>query len=167
MIVPIKWLQEYIDIPNDAQLIAEKFTSIGYMLDRPIMEDHGDFILDLEVRQNRSDCLSLIGLARELGAVMDKPLKMPKLKDLSHLNAGDIEITLENPDLCYRFNTITIKNLSHKPSPDWLKSRLEQYGVKSISALVDITNYVMIEFGQPLHAFDMDTLHGEQIVVRS
>jgi phenylalanyl-tRNA synthetase beta chain len=95
MIVPISWLNEYIDGPTDAQELAEKFTFIGYMLDHPVYQVGDDYILDLEVRQNRSDCLSLIGLARELGAVIDKHVIMPQILDLSNVSSGKTKINIE------------------------------------------------------------------------
>ncbi len=167
MIVPIAWLQEYLELSSmKAQEIAEKFTYIGYMLDRPIQQV-GDFtVLDLEVRQNRSDCLSLIGLARELGAVIDQRVTLPEKLDISQLPSGNVIINIENKELCYRFNTITIQNIKNGNSPDWMKARLEAYGIKSINALVDITNYVMIEYGQPLHAFDARKLPEKNLTIR-
>lgn len=167
MIVPIQWLQEYLDLSSmEAQEIAEKFTHIGYMLDRPIQQV-GDFtVLDLEVRQNRSDCLSLIGLARELGAVIEHNILLPESSNISDLPSGAININIEDDSLCYRFNTITIKNIKNGESPDWMKSRLGAYGIKSINALVDITNYVMVEYGQPLHAFDAQKLPEKTLTIR-
>ena len=154
MNVPITWLQEYIDVPLDAQLLADKFTYIGHMLDRPPQQIGKEIVLDLEVRQNRSDCLALVGLARELGAVMNKPIKIPKGYDINNIKSGGLTITIEDPNLCYRFNTLTITGIQNKQSPDWMRHRLETYGIKSINILVDITNYVMVETGQPLHAFE-------------
>jgi phenylalanyl-tRNA synthetase beta chain len=167
MIVPISWLNEYIDGPTDAQELAEKFTFIGYMLDHPVYQVGDDYILDLEVRQNRSDCLSLIGLARELGAVIDKHVMMPQILDLSNVSSGKTKINIENAELCYRFNTLTISNIENKQSPDWMKKKLESYGIKSINALVDITNYVMIELGQPLHAFDAHKISNKELTIRT
>lgn len=167
MIVPIEWLQEYLELSSmKAEDIAEKFTYIGYMLDRPIQSVNEFTVLDLEVRQNRSDCLSLIGLARELGAVINQHAKVPETTDFSQIQSENINITIEDENLCYRFNTITIQNIKNGSSPDWMKARLEAYGIKSINALVDITNYVMVEYGQPLHAFDAQKLPEKQLVIR-
>jgi phenylalanyl-tRNA synthetase beta chain len=137
------------------------------MLDHPVYQVGDDYILDLEVRQNRSDCLSLIGLARELGAVIDKHVIMPQILDLSNVSSGKTKINIENAELCYRFNTLTISNIENKQSPDWMKKKLESYGIKSINALVDITNYVMIELGQPLHAFDAHKISNKELTIRT
>lgn len=166
MIVPLNWLKEYIDISETPEEIAKAFTSIGYMLDRPITEIKGDSVLDLEVRQNRSDCLSLIGLARELGAVLKRPIKLPESSERLGETVGKTQIDIPEPELCPRFFGLTIENISVKESPDWMKQRLETYGIKSINNIVDITNYVATELGMPLHAYDADKVADRHIIIR-
>lgn len=169
MNVPVSWLKQYIDVDSDPKDIAERFTFIGYMLDKPAENVGDDVVLDLEVRQNRSDCLSIIGLARELSAVMNVPLKEPDL-DSSNLDGSSDDshttINIQDEDLCYRFNTVTMTGLKNTDSPDWLKKHLEAYGIASKNALVDITNYVMVEYGQPLHAFDADKISNGVLTIR-
>jgi phenylalanyl-tRNA synthetase beta chain len=167
MKVPIDWLKHYVDVPEDTQSIARDLTSIGHMQDGPFKEVAGDTVIDLEIRQNRSDCLSLIGIAREVAAITGHELKLPKsyTTPLS-LETKDLSITIENTDVCYRFNAIEIGNIHITESPEWLKKRLESYGIKSINNVVDITNFVMIECGQPLHAFDKNKVDGQTIRVR-
>lgn len=167
MIVPITWLKEYIDLNESPEEIAEAFTSIGYMLDRPISHVDDTAVLDLEVRQNRSDCLSLVGLARELGAVLKRPVKMPEMvSDLGQSN-GTTHIHIPDPDLCYRFQAITLEGISISDSPDWMKARLEAYGIKTINAIVDVTNYVSTELGMPMHAYDADKVVNRTITIRA
>jgi phenylalanyl-tRNA synthetase beta chain len=167
MKVPIEWLKQYVDVPADTQSIARSLTSIGHMQDGPFKEVAGDTVIDLEIRQNRSDCLSLIGIAREVSAITGKELLLPDAYNQpSTLSKKDIDISIENPELCYRFNAVEIKNIHIAESPEWLKKRLQSYGVKSINNLVDITNFVMIELGQPLHAFDSSIIENTSINIR-
>lgn len=161
MKVPINWLREYIDVPADVQEISRVFTSLGYMLDGAPVEIEGDTVLDLEVRQNRGDCLSLIGLAEELSAYYKTPVKDPD-GDPKLLNRPSTQlIAIEDSTKCYRFNALRIEMITNGTSPDWMQKRLLSYGITPINTLVDITNYVMLEIGQPLHAFDAAKVHGE------
>lgn len=167
MKVPLSWLREYVALQTSPSELMRHLTAIGHMQDGPAKEIAGDQVYDLEVRQNRSDCLSLVGVAREAAAVLEATLhdpaeRSPELPAAS----GAIKLHIEDPDLCYRFNTVTLTGVKVGPSPDWLRNRLEAYGMKSINTIVDITNYVMIEQGQPLHAFDLDTLAGAELHVR-
>lgn len=129
----------------------------------------GDVILDINVTANRPDCQSVLGLAREVAAVLNKPLKMPDLsfgvnKNVSTLNT----VTVKNKafDLCPRYKARLVKNVKIAESPLWLKRRLFLMGLRSINNVVDITNYVLLEIGQPMHAFDVKTLGGNEIIVR-
>lgn len=167
MKVPINWLKDYVEIDDDQELMR-RLTSVGHMQDGPSKEIGSDKVYDLEVRQNRSDCLSMLGIARESAAVSGKTIKDPylNLKPLPDLKAGTT-IKIEDPKLCYRFNTITFKNVKIGESPEWLKQKLTAYGMKSINNLVDITNFVMLELGQPLHAFDVEKVKSQTLIVRS
>ena len=162
--VPINWLKEYIDFSNDEELMA-KLTSIGHMQDGPPVKVGETQVYDLEVRQNRPDCLSLIGIAREAGAVLDKKVKYPQV-NLYKQQAGRTRVEIVDPKLCYRFNTVTIEGLKVAESPQWLKEKLNAYGIKTVNNLVDITNFVMVEVGQPLHAFDRAKIKDEILVMR-
>jgi phenylalanyl-tRNA synthetase beta chain len=167
MKLPINWLKDYIDVPADQNELMAHLTSIGHMQDGPPKEIAGDVVYDLEIRQNRSDCLSILGLAREAAASLDIKIKdptigLPEIGD----NKNGTEIIIDDPKLCYRFNTVTISNLTVKESPLWLKNKLEAYGIKSINSVVDITNFVMVELGQPLHAYDKKQINNQKIVIR-
>lgn len=127
-----------------------------------------DSVLDIAVTPNRPDCLSVIGIAREIAALTHQPLRYP---DTTMQSEGDeirerTSVTLLDPELCPRYVARMIEGVKVGPSPSWLKNRLEKVGLRSISNVVDVTNYVMLEYGQPLHAFDFDLLEGGRIVVR-
>ena len=127
-------------------------------------------VMELEITPNRPDCLSIIGMAREAAASLDKHLKYPWLKIMKE--EGNIDdfvdsIEIEEPSLCKRYYARVIKDVKVKDSPLWLQTRLMEAGVRPINNIVDITNYVMLEYGQPLHAFDLDTLKGKKIIVRN
>ncbi|MFZ5564022.1 MAG: phenylalanine--tRNA ligase subunit beta [Thermodesulfobacteriota bacterium] len=137
---------------------------------RPLAEAMGlaDTVLDLNITPNRADCLSLIGIGREVAAICGRPLKKPPVAVAE--TAGDINsytsIAIDEPDLCPRYTARVLVDVAVGPSPSWLKDRLLSVGLKPINNVVDITNFVMMETGQPLHAFDLDRLAGSRIVVR-
>lgn len=167
MKVPLSWLQEYVDVPADPLELGRKLTSIGHMQDGPIKEVAGDRVLDLEIRQNRSDCYSILGIAREAAAVLETDLTVPAeyKQDLPSVPSVT-KIEIADPELCYRFNAVTLENVKVADSPDWLRQKLEAYGMKSINNVVDITNLVMLEIGQPLHAFDRDKIVNDTLRMR-
>ncbi|MDD5167538.1 MAG: phenylalanine--tRNA ligase subunit beta, partial [Syntrophales bacterium] len=127
-----------------------------------------DTVLDIGITPNRADCLSIIGIAREVAAITGKTLKHPKI-DISE-NDEDItaitSVSISDSDLCPRYSARIIKNVKIKPSPAWMRERLEAVGLRAINNIVDITNFVMMEMGQPLHAFDFRFLEEGRIVVR-
>ncbi len=127
-------------------------------------------VMELEITPNRPDCLSIIGMARETAASLNKVLKYPVINIVKQ--QGDISelvksIEVEDSSLCPRYYAKVIKDVEVKESPLWLQTRLMEAGVRPINNIVDVTNYVMLEYGQPLHAFDLDTLEGSKIIVRS
>jgi phenylalanyl-tRNA synthetase beta chain len=128
-----------------------------------------DVTFELKVTPNRADCLSHFGLARELGCVLGKPVKSPEVltKFSNESTKSKIKLDVENTQLCQRYAGRYITKVKIGPSPDWLKKRLEAVGQNSINNVVDVTNYVMLEMGQPLHAFDADQLAGAQVIVRT
>lgn len=188
MIIPISWLNDYVDVPDDTQDLMERLTAIGHMQDGPAQsvtvpgdengennDDHqtnqdshySETVYDLEVRQNRPDCLSLLGIARETAAAYGLQVKWPpayfsELPDLPVVT----EVEIKSNQLCHRFEVLTFDNVQIKTSPCWLKNKLISYGVKPINIVVDITNYVMIEIGQPLHAFDAQQITDQKLIVR-
>lgn len=127
-----------------------------------------DTVLDIGVTPNRSDCLSIIGIAREVAAITGKTIRYPRIDvtENSEEIAGITSVSIMDPDLCPRYTARIIKNISIKPSPSWMRERLEAVGLRAINNIVDITNFVMMELGQPLHAFDYRFLEEGRIVVR-
>lgn len=128
-------------------------------------------IIDFEITPNRPDCLSIEGLGRETAASLGKPFKNPRknLDELEVENKKEIEglkVDITAPDLCYRYIARVVKNVKIGPSPEWMVRRLKACGVRSINNIVDITNYVMLELGQPMHAFDINSIEGKHITVR-
>lgn len=126
-----------------------------------------DYIFDISITANRPDCQSVLGIAREVAAALDKPLKMPALDyTVSDYQDERLSITVEAPDLCPRYLGHYVRNITPGQSPRWMRRLLALCGLRSISNVVDITNFVMLEIGQPMHAFDMDTLESCRIIVR-
>ena len=128
-----------------------------------------DHVVEFEITPNRPDCLSVIGLAREASATFGKPLKLhtPEIKGCGGSIADYVDIEIEDPDLCPRYTARLVKNVKIGPSPAWMRERLRNSGVRPINNIVDITNYVMLEYGQPMHAFDFSCVEGGKIVVRT
>ena len=126
-----------------------------------------DYIFDISITSNRPDCQSILGIAREVAAVLGKELKMPATDyTCSEAKDPDLKITVEAPDLCPRYLGHYVRNIQVGPSPRWMRRNLALCGLRGISNVVDITNYVLLEIGQPMHAFDMEQLQEKQIVVR-
>ena len=128
-----------------------------------------DSIVEFEITPNRPDCLSVIGLAREASATFKRPLKLhtPEVKGCGGSIADLVDIEIEDGDLCPRYTARMVKNVKIAPSPAWMRERLRNSGVRPINNIVDITNYVMLEYGQPMHAFDFSCVEGGKIVVRT
>lgn len=126
-----------------------------------------DTVIDFEITPNRSDCLSVIGLARETSATLGRPLNLhtPKVKGDAKFPL-DLKISVEDKKLCPYYSARIVSDVNLKPSPAWMRERLRAMGVRPINNIVDITNYVMLEYGQPLHAFDLNTISGNEINVR-
>lgn len=128
-------------------------------------------VLDFEITPNRPDCLSIEGLGREVAVSLNEPFKAPR-KNIDEMNVENKEsvegvtVEINAPDLCYRYIARVVKNVKIAPSPEWMTKRLNACGVRSINNIVDITNYVMLEMGQPMHAFDINSIEGKHITVR-
>ncbi len=148
---------------HEGILVLPDDTPVGL----PLQEYLGDTVLEFEITPNLAHDFSVLGVAREVGALYHKPRTEPDRVDLGEVPAAPNElITIDAPDLCTRYIGAVIKGVVVGPSPEWMTRRLQQAGVRSINNVVDVTNYVMLEYGQPLHAFDYDRLHGKRIVVR-
>ena len=149
---------------HEGLMIFPADTALGVPLTRLFP---GDTRLDLEITPNRPDCLSMWGVARDVSCLLSTPAELPEIS----IPACDTEVpglvTVENLELCPRYIGRVIKNVKIGPSPDWLKERLESVGLRAINNVVDVTNFVMLELGQPLHAFDRATLAGGRVVARN
>ena len=127
-----------------------------------------DSVIEYEITSNRVDCFSVLGIAREAAATFDKKFVPPVVTETGNdENVNDIvKVTVKDADLCSRYTARVVKNVKFAPSPKWMQERLRSHGIRPINNLVDITNYVMEEYGQPMHAYDLDTIAGNEIVVR-
>ncbi len=167
MKISLAWLKEFVEVPVEPARFGQDVTLVGLAVDTA--ETVGsDTIFELDITTNRPDCLNHAGVAREVSAIYGKPLRAPEfdLKECDRPASGIFSISITDVDLCARYCGRYIEGVKIGPSPDWLKQRLEALGVRSINNVADVTNYVMLELGQPLHAFDADTLQGRQIIVR-
>ncbi|MCA8983652.1 MAG: phenylalanine--tRNA ligase subunit beta [Planctomycetaceae bacterium] len=167
MIVSWNWLRDYVSLECTPRQAAERLMMSGLNLEE-IQACGDDFAIDLEVTSNRADCLGQIGVARELSALFHQPLRIPEARIEPVATATATITSVENrcPDHCAHYTARIIRGVKVGPSPDWLKHRLECLGLRSVNNVVDVTNYVLMECGQPLHAFDFQKLSGQRIVVR-
>jgi phenylalanyl-tRNA synthetase beta chain len=168
----VSWLREFVDVPASADEIAATLGVRGFEVAsvEPVGSD-GDAVIDFEITANRPDCLSVIGLAREVATAYQLPLAWPEAQRLHQLPIARrdertrLAVTNEAPDLCPRYSA-AVAEMTPTQSPDWLTTRLQAAGVRPISPIVDVTNYVNIELGQPMHAFDLAALAGGEIRIR-
>lgn len=163
MNVPLSWLSEYVKLPP-TKTLTDKLTMVGHMLDK-ISGEKDTEVIDLELRGNRPDMFGLIGVAREVAAAFNHQLLLPQTTALPSTDPSSRLVTVEAEDLVERFVAVVIK-VNVGPSPAWLKERLESYGITSINNVVDITNYVMVETGEPMHAYDRDKLSEGRLILR-
>lgn len=135
---------------------------------RPLVEQLGDVVFDISTWANRADLLGVLGFGREVAVLTDKPLREPQRSHGSSPRAAAqlLSVAIEDPDLCLRFTASVIEGVTIGPSPVWMQERLARLGMRPINNVVDITNYVMLETGQPLHSFDYDLVRGKRIVAR-
>ncbi len=167
MKVLYKWLQEFVPVTATAEEARSRLALSGTAIDA-IEETPAGPVLDAEITINRPDCLGHLGIAREIAALYRLPLKPvhPKLKEAAEKASSEARVDIESPDLCGRFTALVIRGVKVAPSPDWLRERLAALGQNSINNVVDATNYVMLELGHALHAYDLETLADHRIVVR-
>lgn len=127
-----------------------------------------DSVVEYEITSNRVDCFSVLGIAREAAATFHKEFVPPVVTETgNNEDVNDyIKVSVKDQDLCSRYTARVVKNIKFAPSPKWMQERLRAHGIRSINNLVDITNYVMEEYGQPMHAYDLDTIEGKEIIVR-
>jgi phenylalanyl-tRNA synthetase beta chain len=167
MKILLSWLRDYVETGLPAEKVAAVLSDLGLPCEG--IESFGDdAVINVEVTSNRGDCLSYIGIARELAAATGKELKVPMVKlDESAGDVADLAaVEIAEPELCGRYTGRIIEGVKVGPSPEWLRNRLEAVGLRSVNNVVDATNYAMLETGQPPHAFDYDKICGAKIIVR-
>jgi phenylalanyl-tRNA synthetase beta chain len=166
MLVSYNWLKDYVDFDLSPQQLADKLTNLGFETAN-LEEVDGDTIIDLELTVNRGDCLSMVGIAREIAAITHNNIKIPPSPslNLSKKLTQLVNVSLVEHKLCPRYTGRIIEGVKVSTSPTWLQKRLEKVGIKSVNNVVDITNFVMMELGHPLHAFDYHTLIGNKVII--
>lgn len=167
MKISLGWLKEFVEVPAGPRELARDLTKLGVNVES-FAQAGDDWVLEAEVTTNRPDCLSHYGVAREIATYYRKPLKRLSfsVKDLGDPASAEISIETADETLCPRYCGRVIRNVEVKPSPAWLVKRLEAVGLRPINNVADVTNYVLMELGHPLHAFDLERIGGRKIIVR-
>jgi phenylalanyl-tRNA synthetase beta chain len=172
MIISRRWLADYVALPDSTAELTRRLTLSGLNLEEfhDVCQElsQPDVAIDLEVTSNRPDCLGHIGVAREVAVLFQQPLQIPPASVTASGPpvAGCVSVSIDCEDLCPEYHARLIRGVRIGPSPAWLRDRLAAVGINSVNNVVDVTNYVMLECGQPLHAFDFDRLRGGRILVR-
>jgi phenylalanyl-tRNA synthetase beta chain len=167
MIVSVDWLSDYVQVPVPPETLGLRLAMAGLNHESTQVVGN-DTAIELEVTSNRADCLGHVGVARELAAIFSRPLSVPDPRPLESANAVEDTVAIEIADssVCPCYHARVIRGVRVGPSPKWLVDRLATLGIASVNNVVDVTNYVMMECGQPLHAFDLAKLRGSRIIVR-
>ncbi len=168
MKVLYNWLKEFVELTAATEELRTRLSLSGTAIEALEQTAAGP-MLDAELTSNRADCLGHYGIAREAAAIYSLPLKRvdPRPKESSDQVSSAARVQIDSPELCGRYTARVLRGVKVGPSPDWLRQRLEALGQSSINNVVDATNYVMLELGHPMHAFDLDLLAEQRIVVRS
>jgi phenylalanyl-tRNA synthetase beta chain len=181
MKVLVSWLRDFVDVAASPEEIAKTMSVRGFAVEGLEHIGDDDAVIDFEVTGNRPDCMCVMGMAREVATAYNLPLRRPvvkgkdtdaetgsslRLASLKGVEKADIGVVIENPDLCPRYAG-AVADVTVGPSPAWMQDRLKAAGVRPISNIVDVTNYVLLEMGQPMHAFDFTKLAAAQIRVRT
>jgi phenylalanyl-tRNA synthetase beta chain len=167
MLISHEWLRELTDTKLSPEELRERLTMVGLVIDA--VEQHAnDSVLDVEVPSNRPDCLSHVGIAREVAVIDKGHVRLPASQSAKTEGRAEklTSVEIKDPNLCPRYAARLVRGVKIGPSPDWLAKRLEAIGQRPINNVADVTNYVLHELGQPLHAFDFQKLSGPRIVVR-
>jgi phenylalanyl-tRNA synthetase beta chain len=164
---PVAWIRDYVELPSDEEAVARAFTLSGTEVEGTETVEGGT-VFDFNVTVNRPDCMNVYGLAREASVLLGRPLKTPDARCAeTGPPAPDLcSVSVEATDLCPRYMARVITGVKVRPSPAWMRKRLIQCGLRPINGVVDATNYVLLELGHPLHAFDLGKLEKRRIVVR-
>lgn len=169
----ISWLRDFVEVTESPEDLAKNLALRGFEFASIESVDGGDAVIDFEVTANRPDCLSVLGFAREVATLFDRPLTLPaasseavvRLTPLPTGVSGRVDVTIEDNERCPRY-AAAVAEVTSAATPVWMTSRLQAAGVRPISPIVDVTNYVLVELGHPMHAFDLAKLAGQEIRVR-
>jgi phenylalanyl-tRNA synthetase beta chain len=185
--VLVSWLRDFVDVPGTAEEIARTMSTRGFAVEAVEPTGEGDAVIDFEVTANRPDCMSVMGIAREVATAYRLQVRRPvvhgqssvavtesggttgpalQLVSLKSVEKSDIDVVIESPNLCPRYAG-AVADVRVMTSPDWMRRRLLAAGIRPISNIVDVTNYVLLELGHPMHAFDLTKVGGAQIRVRT
>lgn len=170
MLFSRSWLADYVELPADVGDVQRRLTAVGLAVEG-LEERGGDTVFDVDVTTNRPDCMNHLGLARELAVIYGRPLKRPASQPeetAERVDAVDTAAAVEIEDWegCPRFVARVVRGVKIGPSPDWLRARLEAIGLRPINNVVDVTNFILWEMGQPLHAYDLAKLAGSRLIAR-
>jgi phenylalanyl-tRNA synthetase beta chain len=167
MLISYNWLRELTGTNLTPTELRERLTMVGLAIDA-VQENEGDSLIDVEVPSNRPDCLSHLGIAREVSVIERSKVQSPKPKvQIAEGKTSDFaKVEIKDPELCPRYTARIVRGVKIGPSPEWLAKRLAEIGQRPINNVADITNYVLHELGQPLHAFDLAKLSEQRIIVR-
>jgi phenylalanyl-tRNA synthetase beta chain len=168
MLFASEWLARYVDLPEDPRETARRLTAAGLAVEKTEEVDGGGVVFDIEVTTNRPDCMNHFGVARELSVLLDRPLRAPgfDVEEDEERTDSVAKVIVHDPAGCPRYAARAVTGVKIGPSPEWMKKFLEAIGSRSINNIVDITNFLLWEWGQPLHAFDLDKLTDRTVVVR-
>ncbi len=168
MKISVNWLQDFVKLPPPIENIAEQLTMAGLEVKKvEPWQNKKDILFEIEVTSNRPDWLSHLGVAREISAVLNLSMQLPEVdKALNRPMPSGWKINLKEVEGCAYYSGVLIEGITLQPTPEFIRERLEACGVRPIHLIVDITNYVLLETGQPLHAFDADLVGGQEIQIR-
>lgn len=169
MKVPLSWLKEYVDVKVSPQKIADALTLAGLEVEGITELEHQEVVFEISLTPNLGYCMNILGIAREVAAALHLPIRRKKFsfREGKEKTADLVSVSIKDTKKCLRYSCRLVKGVRVGPSPDWLKNRLEACNVRSVNNVVDIGNYLMLEFGQPLHMFDYDKLSEPKIIIRS
>ncbi len=162
------WIREFVDIPASDAELAERLTLAGLAIDGIETLEDGETVLEADIGTNRPDAMNHFGLAREASCLYDRDLKpvRPAIKEAARKSSDDASVEIADAELCARFVARVISGVKIGPSPDWLVRRIEAAGQRAINNVADITNYLLLELGQPLHAYDLNKVAGRKLIAR-